>query len=131
MEGGREEKKRKREKEKGREREKYDQQKQDVAREVEKDDVASDKDDTMPSGQVEENDVWPDNTRHRRIKSTLSKYTIIFITPAEISLLRNIMAWNTVTDRSCVAPPRKFQLAFYSVSPTSSVELDTTYIMRL
>lgn len=67
----------------------------------------------------EERRLGPGDTRHRHIKSTLSKYTIIFVTPAwnakcEISWRAAIVMLFLVNSDS----------SFYRVPPSSSVRLD-------
>lgn len=63
-------------------------------------------------GKVEKDVVGPDDTRHRHIKSTLSKYTIIFITPARDLARSEYQARNTVTNSGYAAPRSKFRPAF-------------------
>lgn len=82
-EGGRRRRRDEREREKDRER-----RRKDIARQAEEE-------------RVEEDDVGPDATRHRRVKSTLHRdITIVFVTAAGVTE-REVR--DTVTSRGCNA----------------------------
>lgn len=72
---------------------------------------------------VEEDDVGPDATRHRRIKSTLHRdITIVFVTAAELRGARSA----GYRDEQRSPPPlvNSGAASFYRVPPSSSVRLD-------